>query len=91
MAETFSRTISPYDGEPLPPDQQAYKAKSGKMLIKPSIELVEMLDAEGAGFCLNCGAHDQSAEPDMRKGQCEVCGEPKLYGAAEIALMGLAF
>lgn len=83
--------LNPYDGEPLSANQRLYKAKSGRMLIKPSIELVQELDMDELGFCLNCGAQDQFAEPDMTKGTCEICGEAKLYGAAELALMGLTF
>lgn len=31
------------------------------------------------------------AEPDARKYVCESCGKPKVYGAAELAMMGLTF
>jgi len=86
----FTR-INPYDGEPLPANQRAYKTKSGRVLIKPSIELLKELDEEGAGFCLACGHHDQFAEPDMERGECECCGEAKVYGAGELALRGLCF
>ena len=86
----FTR-INPFDGELLPANQRAYKAKSGRVLIKPSIELLKELDEEGAGFCLACGNHDQFAEPDMERGECECCGEAKVYGAGELALRGLCF
>lgn len=88
---TTKDNLSPYDGQPLPANQMAYKAKSGKMLIKPSIELAQELDGDGLGFCLNCGAQDQFAEPDMTKGTCDCCGEAKVYGASELILMGLVF
>lgn len=68
-----------------------YKAKSGKMQFMPSIEEVETLDAEGGGFCLACGNEVYGVEPDARKYTCEVCGEPKVYGAAELAVIGLVY
>jgi hypothetical protein len=86
----FTR-INPFNGEPLPENQRAYRAKSGRVLIKPSIELLRELDDEGLGFCLACGNHDQFAEPDMERGKCECCGEAKVYGAGELALRGLCF
>lgn len=86
----FSR-INPYDGSALPDNMRAYRAKSGKLRIKPSIELATQLDEDCEGFCLNCGATGQFAEPDAAKHTCEVCGEAAVYGGAELAIMGLAF
>lgn len=86
----FTR-INPFDGEPLPDNMRAYRAKSGRVLVKQSIELLEELDDEGRGFCLACGDCYQFAEPDMERGECECCGEAKVYGASELALRGLCF
>ena len=36
-------------------------------------------------FCIRCGAEADGIEPDV----CEACGEPGVYGAAELALMVL--
>lgn len=65
-----------------------YTTKSGKQRWMPSFEEVEQADADGLGFCLACGDCD-SAEPDARRYECATCGEHALYGAAELALMGL--
>lgn len=89
-AMDFAR-INPYDGKPLPSNQRAYRAKSGRVLVKPSVELLRDLDEEGQGFCLSCGEIADFAEPDMEHGECENCGELKVYGAAELALRGLCF
>lgn len=65
-----------------------YKAKSGKIQFMPSVEELMEMDADGDGFCLACG-NTQPAEPDAVKYECEACGEKKVYGAAELAFMGL--
>ncbi len=48
------------------------------------------MDDDGEGFCLACGS-TQRAEPDARRYQCHACGAPKVYGAQELALMGLCY
>lgn len=68
-----------------------YRAKSGKMLWMPSLEEVCEADDENAGFCLACGERAEGVEPDAAKYTCEACGAAKVYGAAELALMGLAY
>lgn len=83
--------INPFDGEPLPANQRAYRAKSGKIRIKASIELLHELEDACEGFCINCGATGQSAEPDAVKYTCDECGEAAVYGAGELMLRGLAF
>lgn len=67
-----------------------YTAKSGKTQFKPSIEELRECDENGEGFCLACGG-TQGAEPDATKYVCEGCGEAKVYGAAELALMNLYY
>lgn len=42
------------------------------------------------GGCLACGELADGVEPDAREYTCESCGEPKVYGAEELLLMGLA-
>jgi hypothetical protein len=42
-----------------------------------------------AGFCLACGAMRDCCEPDARKYKCDECGRHTVYGAEEIAIMGL--
>ena len=68
-----------------------YTAKSGATQYKPSIEEVTEMDENGEGFCLACGNVQSGVEPDAAKYVCDDCGAPKVYGAAEIALMGLAY
>ncbi len=47
-------------------------------------------DDDGTGFCLACGNEQLGCEPDARKLECGDCGEPKVYGAEELLLMGVA-
>lgn len=86
----FTR-INPYDGSALPDDMRAYRAKSGKIRIKPSIELAEQLDDDSEGFCVSCGSHGQLVEPDAVKYTCDECGEAAVYGASELIMRGLVF
>lgn len=73
------------------PTKTQYNAKSGAKQWKPSIELVMAMSANDEGFCLACGEVNDSIEPDARKYHCQACGMPKVYGAEELALMGLTF
>lgn len=70
---------------------QAYTTRTGAKQFKPSQEwITEVIDGDNsAGFCLACGHEQDGCEPDMRRGQCEQCGQDKVYGAEELALMGL--
>lgn len=59
----------------------------------PQAELIAALeDAETScsnpGFCLACGELQEGCEPDARGHECECCGERKVYGAAEILIIG---
>jgi hypothetical protein len=68
-----------------------YKAKSGKMQYKPSLEELEEMDKNQQGFCLACGEIYDGVEPDARRYDCEACGNSKVYGAAELALLGICY
>lgn len=68
-----------------------YTTKTGLKQFKPSLELVEEMIENSQGFCLACGEVADGVEPDARKYECECCGKPKVYGAEELALMGLTF
>lgn len=68
---------------------KAYKAKSGATQYMPSIEEVREMDEAGEGWCLACGETQDGVEPDARRYTCECCGKDKVYGAAELACMGL--
>lgn len=67
-----------------------YIARSGEKLFMPSFRQVLEMDTDGEGFCLACG-ETQAAEPDARKYVCDCCGAPKVFGATELALMGLCY
>lgn len=73
------------------PQTREYKAKNGKIQHMPSIELCMAMDAESQGFCLACGEVQEGCEPDADKYVCDCCGAPKVYGAAQLVIMGLVF
>ena len=68
-----------------------YRARSGQTLIKPTlgVEVEEYHFDDNVGWCLKCGDLVEGVEPDARKYLCECCGETKVYGLVELALMGL--
>jgi len=50
-------------------------------------ELTELSD-DMNGFCIACGNLQEGCEPDAREYVCEECGEKKVYGIEELAIMG---
>ena len=68
-----------------------YMTMTGKKQFKPSIEEVMLMSENQEGFCLACGETQDGVEPDARKYTCECCGAAKVYGAEELALMGLTY
>lgn len=68
---------------------KAYMTKSGVEQFKPSIQEAQEGDDDMQGWCLACGETQDGIEPDARRDECECCGKPKVYGFAELALMGL--
>jgi hypothetical protein len=66
-----------------------YVTKKGATQWMPSMEEVMEMADNGEGFCLYCGAFQHGVEPDARRYTCTTCREPKVYGAEELALMGL--
>ena len=56
------------------------------------IDYAVLIDAvesrEQIGFCLGCGFQEDGVEPDARGYECDACGEPQVYEAEEIVLMG---
>lgn len=68
---------------------QSYQSKGGERQFKPSVEELERMDNDMEGFCVSCGETQMGVEPDARKYICECCGKAKVYGAAELAMMGL--
>ena len=65
-----------------------YRTRSGLTQVMPSFDEVQAMDHAMEGWCLACGS-TQTAEPDVRRDPCESCGAAKVYGAQELALMGL--
>lgn len=46
-------------------------------------------DSDYDGLCLSCGKLAVGGvEPDARGCECEICSEPKVYGIAELLVMG---
>ena len=68
-----------------------YTTKTGQTQYKPSFKWIEsVVHSDGDwGFCLGCGNHQTGCEPDARRYKCDDCGAAKVYGAEELALMGL--
>lgn len=67
-----------------------YKARNGQTQFKPELgKDVSEADFDDLGWCLACGETVDGVEPDARKYECEGCGQHKVYGLAELALMGL--
>lgn len=59
--------------------------------MKPSLDaIIAAIEADDyLGFCLACGEEAYGVEPDAREYECESCGERKVYGAAELLIMGV--
>ena len=63
---------------------------TGKIIAhRFTMEQIEAMDDDQGGFCLACGEEAYGVEPDSCKYKCEACDNPTVYGAQEIALMGL--
>jgi len=69
----------------------AYTTKTGLKQFKPAFKWIESAVRRngGWGFCLGCGDTQTGCEPDARRYTCESCGAAKVYGAEELAMMGL--
>lgn len=58
----------------------------------PKLDLDTVLEAverastslDNPGFCKMCGTEHDSCEPDMRRGECDECGEMAVFGAEEL-------
>lgn len=63
-------------------------------MAKSDLDIDRILEAaeedENTGFCISCGNEQGGCEPDARGYTCEDCGLPKVYGAAELLIMGVA-
>lgn len=68
---------------------KAYVTRTGLTQYKPSFKQVEAMTEAEQGWCLACGKRQDGVEPDARRYTCGKCGQPKVYGAEELVLMGL--
>lgn len=70
---------------------KTYTARNGATQYRPSMRWAERVVREdnNEGFCLACGSTQEAVEPDARRYRCDACGEPKVYGAEQLILMGL--
>lgn len=63
-------------------------------MVMAKVSLARVMRAVKAddnfGFCTACGAKAHGVEPDARGYTCESCGAPKVYGAEELLMMGVA-
>lgn len=67
------------------------------MKVHKSITLGKLMAAcerrmrtlDNPGFCVACGHEQDGCEPDARNYTCESCGQPKVFGAEELALVGI--
>jgi len=64
-------------------------SKAGTPLFIPSLEEIQAASEDMGGFCIACGAQADGVEPDASGYTCEACGKARVYGAEELALMGL--
>lgn len=56
----------------------------------PSISEIEEASEDNLGWCTNCKEWTHySCEPDARKYECPECERNTVYGAEEMAIMGL--
>lgn len=66
-----------------------YKTRSGATQYAPSMDEIREMEEGSMGWCLACGEMGQPAEPDAVRYTCECCGKQKVYGCAELVMMGL--
>jgi hypothetical protein len=61
---------------------------AGKLDLDLVMDAVERQNTglDNPGFCLGCGEEADGCEPDARGYDCEFCGEPLVYGAADILM-----
>jgi hypothetical protein len=54
-----------------------------------TIAQIEEANGLQCGFCIACGAMQESCEPDAREYRCDGCSANHVYGAEELMVMGL--
>lgn len=53
------------------------------------LEQIQEAMENQSGFCIECGAERDGCEPDARNYPCDECGKNKVFGAEELAMMGM--
>jgi hypothetical protein len=71
---------------PNPKPKQTAKRRHHSVTAERIIDAVtrRMCTLDDPGFCVACGHEQSGCEPDMRRGMCEACGVPGVYGAEEL-------
>lgn len=71
--------------------QEFVSKRTGRNVTRylPTLSEVKEADDNMCGFCLACGFMQDGCEPDARCYICEDCGKRTVFGAQELALMGL--
>lgn len=54
-------------------------------LVQQAVGIVD--NDNNTGICINCGAFQDTVEPDAERYKCGACGERAVYGAEQIILM----
>ena len=67
------------------------QSKAGTPLFIQHIDDVIAASENCEGFCLACGSDQFGVEPDARRYKCEACSKHKVFGAEELAIMGLTY
>lgn len=57
-------------------------------MIELTLDQIEEADNACEGFCASCGHQQPCVEPDAENYECEECGEPEVFGAQQIVLLG---
>lgn len=66
----------------------AFKNSKGLTRYKFTLEEIEEASENQQGFCIACGEARDSCEPDARHYDCDNCGQYKVFGVDELAIMG---
>jgi hypothetical protein len=66
------------------PRQTWHPAITNSAILQACLRYATTLD--NPGFCIACGHAAHGSEPDVRRAQCESCGEDQVYGAQELAI-----
>jgi predicted RNA-binding Zn-ribbon protein involved in translation (DUF1610 family) len=69
-------------------ERRRYTTLGGVQQWRPIVSQRDAWDGT-LGFCLACGTEAEGVEPDARKYRCPQCGQLKVYGLEELAVMNL--